>query len=87
MKLSSAKLIQDGATKNLEIYVLCVWEWSMLSKTLKRYLSEPDNIECSGFLHFVGNYVLKFTYIPDFAKLKVKIHEKQKTPKLVLHFI
>jgi len=47
---------------------------AMLSKTSERYLSEPDIVEGSGFQHFVGNHVLQFTYISDFAKLKVKIH-------------
>ena len=41
---------------------------SMLSKTLERYLREPDIVEGSGFRHFVGNRVLQFTYISNFMK-------------------
>ena len=44
---------------------------AMLSKTLERYLSEPEIVEGSGFRHFVGNRVLQITYISDFEKLKV----------------
>ena len=44
---------------------------AMLSKTLERYLSEPEVVEGSGFRHFVGNCVLQITYISDFEKLKV----------------
>ena len=48
---------------------------------------EPDIAEGSGLRHIVGNCGLQMSYLSDFGKLKLRLHYKRKTAKLVLHLI
>ena len=47
---------------------------AMLSKTLERYLSEPEIVEGSGFRHFVGNRVLRIHQAFIYVNLTIWHH-------------